>query len=190
MVKVVIGDSQGLVQSAGSGLTVNSQSTLQGASTVRGDQSYASVTGGTVVSLRCKRATLTMTNSTTTTDTAAGFIPANSLVVACGITLAVAGAGGGHSKNITDWGLALDADFFNVVNGGGTAFATDAAVGTAKVGCCDSNAAVSDGQTAAAQFFAAANAVRITHGNVGVQTTACQVHVDLWYYDLSATAGS
>ena len=170
-------------------MEVNSQTVLQGASTVRGDQSYASAAGGTVVSLRCKRETITMTDGTTQTDTAAGFIPANSLVVACGITLAVAGVGGGHSKNITDWGLDGDDDFFNVANGGGTAFATDAAVGTAKVGCCDASAPVA-GQASPAQFFASADKVRVKHGNVGTQTTACQVHVDLWYYDLSATAGS
>ena len=90
MVKVVIDDAKGLVQSAGGGaevnnvLTLNGATTLQGASTVRGDQGYASAAGGTVVTLRCKRETIGMANGTTTTDTAAGFIPANSLVIACG----------------------------------------------------------------------------------------------------------
>jgi len=195
MVKVVIDDAKGLVQSAGGGVEVNNNlalngaTTLQGASTVRGDQGYASVSGGTVVTLRCKRETLTMANGTTTTDSAAGFIPANSLVIACGLTIATPGAGGNHGVNITDWGLDGDADFFNVVNGGAT-IATDAAAGTAKIGCCDSNVSISDAQKAAAQFFLAADAVRLTHGNVGTQTTACQVNVDLWYYDLSATTGS
>ena len=190
MVRVVVNNRQGLVQKAGGGMAVSSELVTTGQLRVKGDQVIQASAGSTEVALRCKREVLTMANASTTTDTGAGFIPANSLVVACGITLVVAGDGGGHSKDITDWGLDGDPDFFNVVNGGGTAYGTDATVGTAKIGCCDSNVAVSDNQAAAAQFFLAADIVRITHGNVGAQDTACEVAVDLWYYDLSDTSGS
>ncbi len=167
MPKVYIDNSKGLVQKSGSGFDNDD---LGAGQRLKHKDSSTSLT------LKAARELITIADDTTAHDSSASFIPAKSLVVACSVSVTTASAGG-NTVNITDLGLDGDPDYFNPGN-------LTAALGTAGatlVGAPDGSAAPIN------PYFATADAVRVTCGDPGTQTTAGVVEVVLYYYDLSQT---
>ena len=177
MPKVVISDTKGLVQESGVGVTFKNSNV-----SIKGDDSSTglSVTssGGTVpLQMLCKRELITVADDATTADSAAGFIPADCLVIAAAVSVVTASAGG-NNVNITDIGTDGDADLFNEAAGNtldiNTAGGCLMGTSNAKVG----------------SLFAAADKMRVTFGDVGTQTTDAVLAITIWYYDLSVATGA
>ncbi len=168
MPKVFTHDAKGLVQKAGTGIDVDNLGS--GLRLKHADS-------GAAITLKAKTTTVTLPDGAgTTTDTANGFVPAGSKIVAAGLEVVTASAGG-NTFNITGLGLDGDPDFFF---SGATISAN--AVGGMKIG------APSDAAAVAATFATTDDRIRVTHGGAGGQTTDGVVRLTLWYYDLSATA--
>ena len=177
MVKVVIDNAKGLVQSAGTGVTIKNGNVNITGVDESGGLSLTNATGSTPLQLLSKRETITVANGSTTADSSASFIPADCLVVAAAVSVVTASAGG-NNVNITDIGTDGDADLFNEAAGNtldiNTAGGVMMGTSNAKVG----------------SLFTAADAMRVTYGNIGTQTTAAVLGITIWYYDLSVTTGA
>ncbi len=194
MVKVVVDDARGLVQSAGSGLTVSNSATLSGLTELSGLTSASNLSStshravqslGVPLTLSSKRQVVACTAATTTATTG-NFIPAGAQVVAAAIAIVTAeDATGGSASTISDFGLDGDADFFNVAP---TATLACASPAVAIMGLPDPNQTAAGG-THPGGYFAANDEAMITYNNPGASDAKATVSVTIWYYDLSAVAG-
>ena len=170
MPKIFTNSTKGLTQKSGSGMDIDE---LEDGFRLKHNDNGAAIT------LTAKSATLAVADDATTATTTGGFIPAKALVVACSVEVATASVGG-NDVNITDLGLDGDPDYFNP---GNATLDINTADGV-HVGCPDGSAAPIH------PFFAAADEVVVTFGDVGTQTTDASLKVTLFYYDLSAATAA
>ena len=173
MPKVFTSDSKGLVQKSGTGIDIDNLG-----SGIR----HKHPSSGAVITLKAKTELATIADSASSVQSSAGFVPANSLIIAGAVEVAVASAGG-NNVTIDSIGLlapnggSADPNYF------GAASLSVQTLGGMKIG--------SQGDAAAAdlQFITSADKMTATFsGGVGTQSTAGVVRFTLWYYDLSATS--
>tara|TARA_Y100000592_G_scaffold98673_1_gene172382 strand:- start:1136 stop:1687 length:552 start_codon:yes stop_codon:yes gene_type:complete len=182
MVKVVVSDSKGLVQSTGSGVEIESSTTIS-------NLSSTSMTAvgrlGVPLTLKSKRQVVAVTAATSTATTG-NFIPAGAQVVAAAIAIVTAeDATNGSACTISDFGIVGDADLFNVAPTNTLACAN---ASVAIMGLVDPNQTAAGG-THPGGYFGANTEAQITYNNPGASDVKPTVSITIWYYDLSAVSG-